>query len=699
MIRMTDRSWCWVAGTLVLIVGGFFLAQARGTHERVNMLTQSGSGTLALSPGAALRQEISVNTSSVTGIFIPFKAQTLLPPGSVTLQISDAMGNLLSTHSIVLPHALHARQVTYYGEDTTVDQELKGLFFPLALPRPGLYAFEFSVDGGPLLFGHEGDGKKYPRHTLTLNGKGRAGAIEFILFEQPTLGEYWWQWSMQGYHRAVWVGIGILLVSLVITYIWPWRDPAEDEKLFWQQRWAAVSATEGLIVTGLLCVVVFLVFGWTLKLFFFQDDIPILLRVKELPAATAVFTNRPFLPHGVLSGFPIGFYRPASYSLYPWIMFNLFGLHAGLHHAAQLVMVGLLASLLYLFSRLFGSRLFALLAVAGWLLHSSKVGFVSWISSAQDVIACVLFMVAILAYLRALASGKRMWHIIFLTSAGLAFFSKEFALLLPITLFVLELWYVGFTFSAWREWLPRFFSWQAVIGILMGIYLITRALAMGDPYLPHYNAIDPSYSVSFAPSVLWENLGAYASLVWPGFGLVAVILLLAAAAWGLLKRDWKKLYPALVAAAWFVIMLLPYLYLANEAVPRWLTMALWGASALLAYVLLELFPMKQFVRVGIFIILLGAIIWNARGVMASAAAPRAVSFSELARSAVAQYEKQHTGGVSRVWFVDIPDDTQGTVNKNLLHLFFDDVPAEVKFVHEVPGSSTAKDVNIYREYP
>jgi len=226
-------------------------------------------------------------------------------------------------------------------------------------------------------------------------------------------------------------------------------------------------------------------------------------------------------------------------------------------------------------------KLGAAVAASLFAVHPLRVESVAWATERRDVLCGLLFLLAVLAYLRACetwaAEGvRRRWYWTALGLGALALLSKSMAVTLPLVLLVLDVYPLGrlggdrdgwagpAARRVWAEKLPF-------------VALSAGASAMALLALQHARGIKPIaalgigdrvaisvYSLAFylwkmaAPlnlSPLYELPEGIEALSRPYLGAAAVVAAVSAAAL-LLRRRW----PAL-AAVWvsYVVILLPVL--------------------------------------------------------------------------------------------------------------------------------------------
>jgi tetratricopeptide (TPR) repeat protein len=88
-------------------------------------------------------------------------------------------------------------------------------------------------------------------------------------------------------------------------------------------------------------------------------------------------------------------------------------------------------------------RLGAVTAALFFAVHPLRVESVAWVTERRDVLSGLLFLLTILAYLKASASGgarRRQWSVASVTAYALALLSKSIVMTLPLVLIVLDIY-------------------------------------------------------------------------------------------------------------------------------------------------------------------------------------------------------------------------------------------------------------------
>ncbi|HWP65782.1 MAG TPA: hypothetical protein VNO26_07710 [Candidatus Limnocylindria bacterium] len=126
-------------------------------------------------------------------------------------------------------------------------------------------------------------------------------------------------------------------------------------------------------------------------------------------------------------------------------------------HAANAVLVSALLEALLVRARVGGAATVRVAAAAGalvWALHPQRVEPVVWVTERRDVLSGGLYLVAVLAYLRAHAGAelRRGWWAASLVACALSLLAKAWAMTLPVVLLVLDAYPLRRTDrSGWRR--------------------------------------------------------------------------------------------------------------------------------------------------------------------------------------------------------------------------------------------------------
>jgi len=163
------------------------------------------------------------------------------------------------------------------------------------------------------------------------------------------------------------------------------------------------------------------------------------------------------------------------------IEFQLFGLHPFAYHLDNLLIHLLCTSLVFYFFILL--RIPLMYAALGALLfgiHPMRVESVAWVTERKDLLFCVFYLGSLIMYCKYILSEKEKPNYFLLTLLFFVFslFSKIQAVSLPLTLILLDYWYVRpLKWKLLWEKIPFF---VLSIGFGLSGYLILQHLQVID---------------------------------------------------------------------------------------------------------------------------------------------------------------------------------------------------------------------------
>ena len=319
---------------------------------------------------------------------------------------------------------------------------------------------------------------------------------------------------------------------------------------------------EGAIVSLLLALLVWLVFGQTLRHDFvnYDDD----AYVYQNPVVMGGLTRGGVRWALTFGG--IGHWHPVTW-LSHMLDHQLFGLWAGGHHLTNVLLHAATAVLLFLaLKELTGSIWRSAVVAAVFAIHPQRVESVAWIAERKDVLSGLFFMATILAYaryVRAAPSRARYALVVVLFALGLM--SKGMLVTLPFVLLLLDLWPLNrmrlTSGCVWRlvsEKIPLF-ALSAASCVMTSLSPEKLAAADQLPLLTRVASALVSYVIYLKQMIypagltvpyfhapdgfpLWQVIGA--------LGLLIAISAVAAA-------SWRKHPYLLLGWLWYVGMMVP----------------------------------------------------------------------------------------------------------------------------------------------
>lgn len=252
-----------------------------------------------------------------------------------------------------------------------------------------------------------------------------------------------------------------------------------------------------------------LVFWKALSLNFLADDYIWLLEAR----GTTV--NELGSYYLVADGF---FYRPTT-KIYFWILYQVFGVNAGVFHVISLLWHILNAGLVYLLARrIFESNSENVRSVKAWfvaatfLVHPVHVEATVWVSAVTELLPATGILLSMLMVGKRELLNKRLKLGGTAILALLYFFAvggHEYAILLPLILFLWQVYLIGHDSlrTACKHVLKEEKVLYFVLGIVGSAYLVLRYIANS-----HWQGGDYSYDLMVLPVNLVANAMAYIAL-------------------------------------------------------------------------------------------------------------------------------------------------------------------------------------------
>lgn len=381
-----------------------------------------------------------------------------------------------------------------------------------------------------------------------------------------------------------------------------------------------------------------LAYGRSLNVFFSQDDFFFLARADRV-ASVGDFVRALAAPDH--------FYRPVPRVVLFVGELRLFGLNPGAFHLVNLGLHACNAVLLFLLCRrLSGSTLLAGLAGLFFVSHHIPFLAVYWLSGVQDLCMTFLALVSVHTYLLSLRTGRSGWWAISLLAFALALLSKETAVSLPLTLLLAGVvWQrrAGLALRK-RQLLLHTVGYAAVLGLYLLLRSQKAAAAISD--------VGP-YAWAFSSGVVFKNLYAYLCdtlyvrhWLWTAPQRAAwtcgVFLALVGT---LLATSRRHRAMTALGLAWFVVSLLPLLFLSERAYSFYAYFALAGAAIAVGVLLAgalgriggsegSAWPARQFVGGIVLCLIVGGWLWFTMGQIRTTEAADPVGI--LAKSDIAQ---------------------------------------------------------------
>ncbi len=266
--------------------------------------------------------------------------------------------------------------------------------------------------------------------------------------------------------------------------------------------------------------------------------------------------------------FSLFFYRPVTLGFFYYLSYSLFHLDPLGYHALTFALFLLTNVFVYRIAKaLLGRRDVALIAALFYASRGALFTEVYWIGPGFTETATVLFiLMAASAYIAYRKNKSRPAYFSCFALFLLALASKELAIVFPLVLLLLES-LPGPGGSDLKGLSLRVLPFAAVTLVYLSRLLIVTPLLASGPY-----------AMSFTASTVASNLVFYLRNSFNnGYELVLFAPLLLVAFAGAPGRR-----QALAYSAWFVVGLLPVIFMGTHASPHYLSLPLAGLALLFA---------------------------------------------------------------------------------------------------------------------
>lgn len=594
----------------------------------------------------------------------------------------------------------------------------------IALPRQAMssgkqYSITISAQQLPkahaIKIAYQSDATLDPTSVVTQAGIQKQGSLGLIEYEKPTIALQLVRWLALPHQRGVWLGVMICVAAIFLM----------RQKTFQQ---LPVIKDRNMKLHGknhayfAIIIITSLVLYWpATHLFFYSDDVPILVRVAQLWQHNPLLLLTPhrYTDADPASQFGFDFYRPISFSLYPLLLHLVLPPDAGLYYFLNMLLfAGTACCLFVLAHRITASRSESLLAVALWMSHSSKIGLLYWWSSVQDLLASIFAMLSAVLYFKWNDSGNKKIFYASIISFVIALFSKEYVIVLPIALAGIEL-VSGISKRNLKHILGNILPYI----LMAGAFLVVNTAMLGDPTLPEHKHTDKTYALSANPINIVRNVVIYTSFTaeqrlwpqtaytnrlesflsntlelwrlktagpyYPGVIIMGVAILSIIICW----KNKQTRNILLFGYAWWIVFIGPFLLFTSDWRARWLTLSIFGISLAIIAVLQHVIPKKWN---GIWYLLCIAVC------IYGFATARDQSLTRFAReqSAYTQYayrqllhEETNTPQEKRIILIGITPDQQTSLNAYLFRLYAKNPNADIIYADSLaalPAEASAK---------
>ena len=325
----------------------------------------------------------------------------------------------------------------------------------------------------------------------------------------------------------------------------------------------------GLLVCLSLIVLVLCVYGQAYHFDFVDyDDNEYVTENTHVLRGLSLDNLRWVMLAGIVpGGIGIDFWRPLSMGSH-MLDVELFGLHAGAHHAVNVLLHAMNTVLLFLVLRsMTGAFWRSALVAALWSLHPLRVESVAWVTERKDVLSGLFFLLTLAAYTRYARRPRNLGNYLLVCLCFLlGLMSKPMLVTLPCVLLLMDWWPL-------RRWgrgsgMLWLLLEKVPLLALSGVVAVMTSLASGGgnaTLMSHVplvfrvaNALE-SYALylrqmlwPFGLAVFYPHPGA--KMAWPG--VLLALLILIGMTW--LALRWWRMRPYVgVGWFWYLGTLLP----------------------------------------------------------------------------------------------------------------------------------------------
>jgi hypothetical protein len=226
----------------------------------------------------------------------------------------------------------------------------------------------------------------------------------------------------------------------------------------------------------------------------------------------------------------------------------------------------------------------ALIASIFYLARSAHLIAIYWITVGfQDNGVTFWVFCTTWLYLKHINSENKLFYLSSLICAFCALLSKEISIILPALILLIEL----YTQASKRHYNVQILTWRVIPFFILALLIYVPRIYMLQPLI-----LDSPYKMHFSLNVFFKNIAFYAFHSFNNYIEIFVLGVLSLIA--LISNETRK--TALLSIAWFLIGLLPQVFLAEHPRPYYLNISLLGFSILLSiglkYTCEKLYTMK-----------------------------------------------------------------------------------------------------------
>ncbi|MCE9642738.1 MAG: hypothetical protein K8Q97_00275 [Candidatus Andersenbacteria bacterium] len=562
---------------------------------------------------------------------------------------------------------------------------------------------------------YQSDATLDPTSVVTQAGVIKQGSLGLIEYERPTIALQLTRWLLLPHQRGLWLGVMICAAAIFLIRKNSFKAPASREVIVTRDR-------KKYAYFAIIIIASLVIYWPATHLFFYSDDVPILVRVAQLWQHNPLLLLTPhrYTDSDPASQFGFDFYRPISFSLYPLALHLIFPPNASLYYFLNISLFsGIACCLFAIASRITASRPASLLAVALWMSHSSKLGLLYWWSSVQDLLASLFAMLSVVLYFKWKDSRNTKIVYASIASFGIALFSKEYVIVLPIALAGIEL-VSGSSRTKVKQIVTNILPYI----LMAGIFLVINTAVLGDPTLPEHKHTDKTYALSANPINIIRNIVVYTSFtaeqrLWPQYASTnnlesflsnklelwrlktagpyypgVVIIGIAIASIIIYWKNKQTRNILLLSYTWWIVFIGPFLLFTSDWRSRWLTLSIFGISLVIVTILQRIIPKKlpiSWYALCIIVCMYGFI---------TARNPELTRFFRE-QSAYTQYayqqllhEEINTPQEKRIILIGIVPDQETSLNAYLFRLYAKNPNADIIYAATMPEKKEQGDVII-----
>lgn len=379
----------------------------------------------------------------------------------------------------------------------------------------------------------------------------------------------------------------------------------EKISIFFTGRGRFLSAT-------IFFLLIYLLFGRFLSIGFLSDDFHFLSAIKGQQNPLSYFLTNNV---GEKSG---GSYGPIL-DLWWIIQYKIFGLSAYGYHAVNLLLLGLSAFVLFLFTEKTVGVKAAIISALIFVFLPGHTESAAWIAVQPHLWAGFLAILSLYGYALFLSSDKKIWYGLSLLAFFLALFTKESVLFVPILIVLLE----------WRDNRGAFLLTRArktFIRILpflgtVALFMFLRYRVVGYLFGYYGAALDLAWRPKAASAVelvlslivSWPSRFYLADFLEKNWWIFLILGFFLLSGWGMLKRKRRDWLSFLALGA--VISILPFVSLRlnflNDEGERYNFLLSFFFSAFIGSILGFAFEKKRKQRIAVLLILIPFFFWSA----------------------------------------------------------------------------------------